>query len=72
MVTDEHGRFRFKRLIASGGVKEGMWLQQYDITINARGYWSELIRVRNNCDRHMDLIKLEDFVLEEDKPPSSG
>ncbi len=72
VVTDEQGRFRFKRLIASGGVKEGMWLQQYDITINARGYWPELIRVRNNCDRHMDLITLDDVALEEEKLSSTG
>jgi hypothetical protein len=35
VVTDEHGRFRLERLIASGGVKEGMWLQEYDISIKA-------------------------------------
>jgi protocatechuate 3,4-dioxygenase beta subunit len=71
VVTDEHGRFRFKRIVASGGVKEGMWLQKYDIKINAEGYRPTKIHVQNNCDRHMDLITLEDVVLEE-KPVSSG
>jgi len=71
-VTDENGRFRFERLIASGGVKEGMWLQEYDISIKAVGYRPALIRVRNNCDRHMDLITLEDVVLEKEKPVSAN
>ncbi len=69
-VTDENGRFRFERLVASGGVKEGMWLQEYDIRIKAEGYRPAKIRVHNNCDRHKDLIKLEDIVLEEEKPVS--
>jgi hypothetical protein len=72
VVTDEHGRFRFERLIASGGVKEGMWLQEYDIRIKAEGYRPALIRVRNNCDKHMELITLEDVVLEEEKPLSAN
>ncbi len=72
VVTEEHGRFRFKRLIASGGVKEGMWLQEYDIKINAEGYSPAKIHVRNSCDRHMDLITLDDVVLEEEKPASGN
>jgi hypothetical protein len=36
--TDEDGRFRFKKIIASGGVKEGMWLQEYNIVVTAEGY----------------------------------
>ncbi|HIJ51769.1 MAG TPA: carboxypeptidase regulatory-like domain-containing protein [Planctomycetes bacterium] len=68
VFTDGDGRFRFERLIASGGVKEGMWLQEYDIIINAEGHRPEKIHLRNSCDRHMDLIKLEDIVLEEEKP----
>jgi hypothetical protein len=71
VVTDEHGRFRLERLIASGGLKEGMWLQQYHSRINTRRYTPALIRVRNNCDRHMDLITLEDVALEEEKPAPS-
>jgi len=72
VFTDGDGRFRFERLVASGGVKEGMWLQEYDIRIKAEGYRPALIRVRNNCDRHKDLITLEDIVLEEEKPVASG
>ena len=63
--TDEDGRFRFKRLIASGGVKEGMWLQEYDIHVEAEGYMPRTIRLRNDCDRHKDVIMIGDFVLEE-------
>ncbi len=71
-VTDENGRFRFKRLIASGGVKEGMWVQEYDIKINAEGYAPQKIHVWNDLKNHKDVIKLEDFVLKEEKPPSTG
>jgi hypothetical protein len=71
VFTDEHGRFRFERLIASGGVKEGMWLQEYDISIKAKGYRHAKIRVHNSCDRHKDLISLEDVVLEKQKPASA-
>jgi hypothetical protein len=72
VVTDEQGRFRFERLIASGGVKEGMWLQEYDISIKADGYSPAMIRLHNSCDRHKDLITLEDIVLEKEKPVSTG
>ena len=68
VFTDEHGRFRFERLIASGGVKEGMWVQEYDIKINAEGYVPQKIHVWNDLKNHKDVIKLEDFVLEEEKP----
>ena len=68
-VTDKLGRFRFKRLIASGGVKEGMWLQEYDILVNAKGCTTQTIHVRNDFKNHKDLITLGDFVLEEQTPP---
>ncbi len=67
-VTDEDGRFRFQRLVASGGVKEGMWLQEYDIHLEAEGYRFQIIRLRNNCDRHQDIINLSDVVLEKETP----
>ena len=72
VFTDEQGRFRLERLIASGGVKEGMWLQEYDITIKADGYSPAHKRIRNSCDRHEDLIKLEDIVLQKEKPVSAN
>ncbi len=65
--TDEDGRFRFKRIIASGGVKEGMWLQEYDIQVEAEGYKFQTIRLRNNCDRHQDVINLADVTLEKEE-----
>ena len=71
-VTDEYGRFRFKRLIASGGAKEGMWVQEYDIKINAEGYAPQKIHVWNDLKNNKDVITLEDFVLEKEKPPSTG
>ena len=63
VVTDEHGRFRFNRLIASGGVKEGMWVQEYDIKINAEGYVPQKIHLWNDFETHKELITLEDVVL---------
>lgn len=71
-VTDENGRFRFNRLVASGGVKEGMWVQEYDIKINAEGYVPQKIHVWNDFETHKDLITLDDVVLEEEKPAPSG
>lgn len=65
-VTDENGRYRFKGLVASGGVKEGMWVQEYDIVANADGYAPKKIRVRNDFETHEDVITLTDFVLEEE------
>ncbi|MHC4640685.1 MAG: carboxypeptidase-like regulatory domain-containing protein [Planctomycetota bacterium] len=67
VMTDENGRYEFKRLIASGGLKEGMWLQEYDIVATAEGYRPQTIRVRNNCDRHKDIIELSDFILEKNQ-----
>jgi hypothetical protein len=64
--TDDDGCFRFKRIIASGGVKEGMWLQEYRIEVKAEGYKPRSIRLRNNCDRHKDVIKLAEVALEEE------
>ena len=68
-VTDNHGCFRFRRLIASGGVKEGMWLQEYDIVVKAQDCTTQIIHVRNNLDNHRNLITLGDFVLEQQTPP---
>jgi hypothetical protein len=68
-VTDKLGRFRFKRLIASGGVKEGMWMQEYDIVVKTQGYTPKIIRIRNDFEKHKDLITLGDLVLEEQTPP---
>jgi hypothetical protein len=65
-VTDEDGRFRFQRLIASGGVKEGMWLQEYDIHVDAEGYRFQIIRLQNSCDRHKNVINLSNVVLEKE------
>jgi hypothetical protein len=64
--TDDDGRFHFKRIIASGGVKEGMWLQEYYIEVEAEGYRPRTIRLRNDCDRHKDVITLGDVALEEE------
>jgi len=72
VFTDENGRYRFKRLIASGGVKEGMWVQQYDIIVNAEGYIHQKIRVRNDFKSHKDVITLTDFVLEKELPDNKA
>jgi hypothetical protein len=45
-----------------------MWLQEYYMVVTAEGYRSETIRMRNDCDRHKDVITLTDFVPEEGAP----
>lgn len=69
VFSDKHGRFRFKILIASGGVKQELWPKQYDISIKAEGYRLEKAGIRTNSDGLMDLMNLEDIVLEKQKPP---
>ena len=64
-VTDEHGRYRFKGLIASGGVKEGIWIQEYDIVASADSYSSKKIHVHKDLESKEDVITLMDFILEE-------
>ena len=63
-ITDDNGRFIFKKLIASVGVKEGMLIQQYDIVVNADGYAQQSTRVSKNPKSREDVITLADFVLE--------
>jgi len=64
-VTDENGRYLFERLVASGGVKEGMWVQEYDIVVNADGYKPQKIHVRKTPKSRQDITTVVDFVLEE-------
>jgi len=64
VVSDENGRYRFGNLIASGGVKEGMWVQEYDIVANADGYAPQKIRVRKDHKSKEEAITLVDFIVE--------
>ena len=66
VLSDENGRYRFKRLIASGGVKEGIWVQPYRIVANADGYVPQTTRVGRHPDSREDVIAGVDFVLEKE------
>lgn len=63
-ISDENGRYLFEDIIASGGVKEGMWIQQYDIVVNADGCAQQSIRVSKNPKSPENVVTLADFVLE--------
>jgi len=64
-ISDENGRYRFKRLVASVGIKEGRCMQGYDIVAPAQGHSSPVIRVCKHPDDRRSVIELADLVLEE-------
>jgi len=66
VVSDEDGRYLFKGLIASGGVKEGIWVQPYRIVADADGYVAQTTRVGRHPDSREDVIAGVDFVLEKE------
>jgi hypothetical protein len=70
-VSDENGRYRFKGLVAAGGVKEGMWVQEYDVVVNADGFTPKEIRFRKPPRSRQAVIRLADLVLEEERPISA-
>jgi len=69
-VSDENGRYRFKGLVAAGGVKEGMWVQEYDIVVSADGFAPKEIRFRRRPESRENVVRLADLVLEEERPIS--
>ena len=65
VISDENGRYRFKRLVASVGVKEGMCMQGYNITARAEGRSSAVVRACKHPDDRRNVITLDDLVLEQ-------
>jgi hypothetical protein len=66
VFSDQNGRYRFKRLVASGGVKEGIWVQPYRIVAEANGYVPQTTRVGRHPDSRENVIAGVDFVLEKE------
>ncbi len=62
-TCDSAGQFRLDRMIAAGGVKEGMWIQAYELQISASGYRPALIPFRRPSNQKGDM-KIPDIVLE--------
>jgi hypothetical protein len=64
VLSDKNGRYRFRGLVASGGVKEGIWTQPYRIVADADGYVPQTTRVSRHPDSRESVIPGVDFVLE--------
>jgi len=63
-ISDENGRYRFKRLVASVGIKEGRCMQPYNITASAESRSSPTIRACKHPDDRGGVITLDDIVIE--------
>jgi hypothetical protein len=63
MTTDSSGRYRLEGLIAAGGVKEGAWVQEWDIVARADGFAAQRIRVMKGRSLSGLNVSLPDFVL---------
>lgn len=61
-TCDSTGHFRLDCVIVSGGVKEGMWTQGYDIQATAPGYQLKAVPFRRTSTQKGD-ITLPDIVL---------
>jgi hypothetical protein len=66
VLSDQNGRYRFKDLVASGGVKEGIWTQPYRIVVGADGYVPQTARVSRHPDSRENVVAGVDFVLQEE------
>jgi hypothetical protein len=64
VLSDENGCYRFRGLIASGGVKEGIWVQPYRIVADADSYVERTTEVGRHPDSRQNLSAGVDFVLE--------
>lgn len=71
VISDENGRYRFKRLVASVGIKEGRCMQGYDIVACAQGRYSPVIHLCKHPDDRSSVIELADLVLEDERPISA-
>ena len=65
VISGEGGRFRFKNLVASVGVKEGRCMQGYHIVACSEGRSSALLRVCKHPDDRSSVIEVENLVLGE-------
>ena len=65
VISDENGRYRFKRLVASVGIKEGRCIQGYNITARAEGRSSQVIHVCKHPQDRRSVIELDDLVIVE-------
>jgi len=72
VISDENGRYRFKRLVASVGVKEGRCMQGYNITACAKGWSSPVIRACKHPDDRHGVITLDDLVIVEQAGSAVG
>lgn len=72
VISDENGRYRFKRLVASVGVKEGRCMQGYNITARAEGRSSPVIRACKHPDDRHSVITLDDLVIVEQAGSAVG
>ena len=64
-ISDKNGRYRFKRLVASVGIKEGRCMQGYDIVARAEGRSSPVIHACKHPDDRDSAIELDDIVIED-------
>jgi len=72
-ISDKNGRYRFKHLVASVGVKEGRCMQGYEITVCAEGWFSPAIHVCKHPDDRRSVIELNDIVIEvQDRSEAGG
>ena len=65
-TCDSAGQFRMDRVIVSGGVKEGMWIQSYELQISAPGYRLVTLPFRRPPKQKGDM-RIPDIIL--DKSP---
>ena len=72
VISDENGRYRFKGLVASVGVKEGRCMQGYDIVARARGRSSAALRACKHPDDRRSVIELGDLVIAEQSGSGDG
>lgn len=71
-ISDENGRYRFKRLVASVGVKEDRCMQGYDITACRESWSSAPIRACKHPDDRSGVIELADLIIAEQGGSAAG
>ena len=65
IISDGDGRYRFKGVVASVGVKEGRCMQGYDIVAGYRGRSSPVIGVCKHPDDRSSVVEVDDLVIGE-------
>ncbi|MHC4744053.1 MAG: carboxypeptidase-like regulatory domain-containing protein [Planctomycetota bacterium] len=72
VMSDEDGRYRFRGLVASVGVKEGRCMQGYHIVARSGSRSSAVIRVCKHPDDRSKVIEVENLVLGERGDSAAG